>query len=84
MDRANEAQMIELLGANFKLEGQAAHDTYAALLTPGSGLATDAAFSPEGFARVLSIRAEMEGMWGGVAPAPQRYVDLTWYQQALA
>jgi ABC-type nitrate/sulfonate/bicarbonate transport system substrate-binding protein len=84
MDRANEAQMIDLLGANFKLEGQAARDTYAALLTPGSGLATDAAFSSEGFARVLSIRAEMEGMWGGVAPAPQRYVDLTWYQQALA
>ena len=75
--------MIDLLGANFKLEGQAARDTYEALLTPGSGLATDAAFSPDGFARVLSIRAEMEGMWGGVAPAPQRYVDLTCYHQAL-
>jgi ABC-type nitrate/sulfonate/bicarbonate transport system substrate-binding protein len=84
MDRAHEAQMIDLLGTSFKLESQAARDTYAALLTPGSGLAVDAALNAEGFARVLSIRAEMEGMWGGAAPAPQPYLDLSWYQQALA
>ncbi len=84
MDRVHASEMIDLLTANFKLESQAARDTYAALLTPGSGLAIDAAFSPEGFSCVLSIRAEMEGLWGGVAPSPQRYVDLTWYQQALA
>jgi hypothetical protein len=49
-----------------------------------SGLAVDAAFSREGFERVLSIRAEMEGMWGGVPPAPERYLDLTTYEQARA
>ena len=84
MDRANESAMIDLLGANFKLEGQAARNTYEALLTAGSGLAPDAAFSREGFVRVLSIRAEMEGMWGGVPPAPERYLDLTAYEQARA
>jgi ABC-type nitrate/sulfonate/bicarbonate transport system substrate-binding protein len=84
MDRANESAMIELLGANFKLERQAARNTYEALLTAGSGLAPDAAFSHEGFVRVLSIRAEMEGMWGGVPPAPERYLDLSAYEQARA
>jgi ABC-type nitrate/sulfonate/bicarbonate transport system substrate-binding protein len=83
MDRAHQAAMIDLLSANFKLDEQAARDTYEALLTPGSGLAPDAAFSLEGFARVLSIRAEMEGMWGGVPPAPERYLDLGAYEQAL-
>jgi len=83
MDRAHPAAMIDLLSANFKLDEQAARDTYEALLTPGSGLAPDAAFSLEGFARVLSIRAEMEGMWGGVPPAPERYLDLGAYEQAL-
>ncbi len=83
MDRAHQAAMIDLLSANFKLDDQAARDTYEALLTPGSGLAPDAAFSLEGFARVLSIRAEMEGMWGGVPPAPERYLDLGAYEQAL-
>lgn len=84
MDRANEAQMIDLLQDKFKLDDQAARSTYEALLTAGSGLAPEAAFSREGFARVLAIRAEMEGMWGGTPPAIERYVDLSAYEQARA
>jgi hypothetical protein len=52
------------------------------LLTPGSGLAVDAAFSLEGFAQVLSIRAEMEGMWGGQPPAADKFLNLSFYEQA--
>jgi hypothetical protein len=33
---------------------------------------------------VLSIRAEMEGMWGGQAPAAGRYLDLSHYDSAVA
>lgn len=84
MDRANEAQMIDLLQDKFKLDDQAARSTYEALLTAGSGLAPEAAFSREGFARVLAIRAEMEGMWGGTPPAIERYADLSAYEQARA
>jgi ABC-type nitrate/sulfonate/bicarbonate transport system substrate-binding protein len=84
MDRSNQAAMMDLLSANFKLDEQAARNTYEALLTGGSGLAPDAAFNREGFARVLSIRAEMEGMWGGVPPPSERYLDLSAYEQALA
>ena len=82
LDRANQAAMLELLTSRFKLEAAAALNTYEALLTPGSGLAPDAAFSHEGFAQVLSIRAEMEGMWGGQPPAAAKYLDLSFYERA--
>ena len=54
-----------------------------ALTTPGFGMATDAGLSREGFRNVLSLRAEMEGQWGGVAPDPAKYLDLSFYERAL-
>jgi hypothetical protein len=38
----------------------------------------------DGFRNVLAIRAEMQGAWGGKAPDPGRYFDLSYYQRALA
>ena len=54
-----------------------------ALTTPGHGLNKDCAMNMEGFKNVLALRAEMEGQWGGVAPAPDRFMDLSYYQRAL-
>ena len=68
---------------SFKLDPVAAAGTYEALLAPGAGLAPDARFNTEGFRAVLAIRAEMEGMWGGTAPAPGKYIDLSFFEQAL-
>ena len=76
--------MLALLVRHVKLSEAAAAGTYAAMLQAGSGLAPHAAFSHEGFATVLSIRAEMEGMWGGQAPAAGRYLDLSYYDSAVA
>ncbi len=84
MHPENRLQTIALLQDNFKLSAAAAGASYEALLAPGSGLAIDAAFSRAGFEAVLAIRAEMEGMWGGVAPAPDAYLDLSHYEAALA
>jgi ABC-type nitrate/sulfonate/bicarbonate transport system substrate-binding protein len=83
MAPAHRAQMIDLLVRSFKLDAVAAAGTYEALLTPGAGLAPDARFNTEGFQTVLAIRAEMEGMWGGTPPAPAKYVDLSFYDQAM-
>ncbi len=83
MNPANRAEMIKLLGDRFKLAPDVAAGTYAALTTPGSGLARDARLSMEGFRNVLAIRAEMENMWGGVAPAPDKYLDLSYYERAV-
>ena len=38
----------------------------------------------EGFKNVLKLRAEIEGQWGGVAPPPDKYVDLSYYAKAMA
>lgn len=84
LDPKNRDSMIELLVTRFKLTPAAAAGTYEAVVAPGSGLAPDAAFNHEGFATVLSIRAEMEGMWGGKPPQAQRYLDLSYYDTALA
>jgi len=38
----------------------------------------------EGFKNVLKLRAEIEGQWGGNAPPPEKYVDLSYYNRALS
>jgi ABC-type nitrate/sulfonate/bicarbonate transport system substrate-binding protein len=47
------------------------------------GYATDARFDIEGFRNVLRLRAEMLGTWGGKPPAPDKYLDLSYYDRAL-
>ena len=83
MNPVHRTEVIGLLASNFDLAPPAAQATYEALLTPGAGLAPDARFSREGFAAVLGIRAELEGMWGGKPPAPDKYLDLAHYERAL-
>ncbi len=83
IDRANRTEMVALLMTRFKLSQNVADGTYDALVKPGSGLAPDARFNADGFKAVLAIRAEMEGMWGGTPPAPDKYLDLSWYDKAL-
>jgi ABC-type nitrate/sulfonate/bicarbonate transport system substrate-binding protein len=47
------------------------------------GFATDGRFDLEGFRNVLNLRAEMLGTWGGKPPAPEKYLDLSYYDRAL-
>lgn len=83
MNPANRTEMVALLVSAFKLTPAVAEGSYLALTTPGSGLAADARLSREGFAAVLAIRAEMEGMWGGVPPAQEKFLDLSYFERAL-
>ena len=83
LNPANRGEMIALLTNRFKLEPAVTQGTYDAVVKPGSGLAPDAGFNDEGFACVLAIRAEMEGMWSGVPPAMEKYLDLSYYRRAL-
>ncbi len=84
MNPANRAEMIALLQTRFKLAPAVATKSYEALMSPGFGLATDARFSMEGFRNVLALRAELEGQWGGKAPEPEKFLDLSYYDKALA
>ena len=80
---ANKAECVAMLAERLKLPPDVANQTYQMLADPKSGLAPDARFNLEGFRNVLALRAEIEGQWGGKAPAPDRYLDLGYYERAL-
>lgn len=80
---ANKDAAIKMLAERFKLSPDVAAKTFDMLMDQRFGLATDARFNMDGFKNVLALRAEIEGSWGGKAPAPERYVDLSYYERAL-
>ena len=82
-DPAQRTLTLQVLMRELKLNQRTAEQTYAALNTPSHGLAKDCAFNMEGFKNVLSLRAEIMGQWGGQAPAPEKYLDLSLYNRAL-
>ena len=80
---ANKEAGAKMLVERFKLEPAVAARTWELLADPKFGLARDAKFDQAGFRNVLSLRAEIEGSWGGKAPSPERYVDLSYYEKAV-
>jgi ABC-type nitrate/sulfonate/bicarbonate transport system substrate-binding protein len=83
LNPTNKAQTVQLLQARLSVAEPLAERTYAALVDKRYGLTPDARLDPQGFANVLALRAEIEGQWGGRPPAQDRYVDLSWYHNAL-
>jgi ABC-type nitrate/sulfonate/bicarbonate transport system substrate-binding protein len=84
LDPANKAEATQLLADRLRIANEIAEKSYAAAVDPVDGISKDAAFDMEGFNNVLRLRAEMEGQWGGNPPPPEKYVDLSYYQKALA
>jgi ABC-type nitrate/sulfonate/bicarbonate transport system substrate-binding protein len=84
LDPQNKEQAIRLLIDRLKLAEDVATQAYAVATDPVEGFARDAALDLEGFRNVLKLRATHLGTWGGVAPAPEKYIDLSYYQKAFA
>ncbi|HKA41925.1 MAG TPA: ABC transporter substrate-binding protein [Burkholderiales bacterium] len=82
-DPANRSEGVALLVQRLKLAPEVAGQTYDLLREPGFGLAPDARFDMEGFRNMLALRAEIEGQWGGRPPAPEKYIDLSYYERAM-
>jgi ABC-type nitrate/sulfonate/bicarbonate transport system substrate-binding protein len=81
LDPRNKDATIRLFADNLKLPGEIAAATYAVAADPADGMARDASFDLEGFKNVLKLRAD----WTGAAPgAADKYLDLSYYQTALA
>jgi ABC-type nitrate/sulfonate/bicarbonate transport system substrate-binding protein len=81
LDPQNRDEAIKLLADNLKLPPEIAAATYAVAAAPADGMARDARFDMEGFKNVLKLRAD----WTGAAPgAPEKYLDLSYYRNALA
>ncbi|MGH6683156.1 MAG: ABC transporter substrate-binding protein [Pseudolabrys sp.] len=81
LDPKNKETVIRLLMVGLRLPPEIATDCYALIVDPVNGLARDGKFDIEGFRNVLKLRAEFEG---GAMGAPEKYIDLSYYQKALA
>jgi hypothetical protein len=57
---------------------------YDVVTDPVEGFSKDAKLDMEGFKNVLRLRAEIEGQWGSKPPEPEKYIDLSYYDKALA
>jgi ABC-type nitrate/sulfonate/bicarbonate transport system substrate-binding protein len=80
---ANRDAAAKLLVERFKVEPANAGRMVDYLADAKFGLNPDARLDLDGFRAVLALRAEIEGDWGGKAPAAERYLDLSYYDQAL-
>ena len=79
-DGANRQESISLLTEKLKISVKEAERTYELLMDPGFGFTPDAKFDHAGFKNVLALRAEIEG---GTPAAPERYIDLGYYERAM-
>jgi ABC-type nitrate/sulfonate/bicarbonate transport system substrate-binding protein len=80
LDPANKAAATQLLARRLELAPDIAAAVYDVITDKDEGFAKDGRFDLEGFKNVLRLRAEYEG----VAPAaPEKYLDLSYYEKAL-
>lgn len=81
---ANADAVTALLAERLRLSPELARRNLALLTAPGTGSAVDGRFDLQGFRTVLAVRAEVLGSWGGTPPAPDRYLDLGYWERAVA
>ena len=76
----NRAEAVAMLVDRLKLPQPVAERTFELLADPSFGFTPDAKLDPEGFRNMLAMRAEVEG---GQPAAPDRYLDLGYYDRAM-
>lgn len=84
MHPSNKSEAIALLASGLNISNDLAERSYATAVAPHGGFMPDAKVDMAGFRNVLKLRAELHGDWGGVPPSPERYLDLSPYERALA
>ena len=83
LDPANRAVMTALVAERMKLPEAIVARTLQ-FAADQKGFATDAKFDMVGFRNALKLRADMLGTWGGTPPPPDKYLNLSYYQRAIA
>jgi ABC-type nitrate/sulfonate/bicarbonate transport system substrate-binding protein len=84
LDPANKDAALKLIETNLKLAPDLAAQLYATATDAKTGFAKDAKLDIEGFKNVLRLRADHQGQWGGTPPSPDKYLDLSYYEKAMA
>jgi ABC-type nitrate/sulfonate/bicarbonate transport system substrate-binding protein len=83
LDPTQKTLAIQVISRELKLAPRMAEQAYEDLNAADIGLKKDCAIDMPGFRNVLALRAEIEGQWGGKAPEPDRFLDLSFYERAL-
>ena len=83
-DPVNRTQAIAILADRLRIDADIAARSVEAAVGPAKGLAVDARFDVAGFENMLRIRDRIAGTRGGRIPAPGKYLDLSYYERALA
>jgi ABC-type nitrate/sulfonate/bicarbonate transport system substrate-binding protein len=81
LNPANNAAMVAIIADRLKLANDVAEESFT---FSQNGFSVDGKFDVDGFKNSLKLRADMLGTWGGTPPAPEKYLDFTYYQRALA
>lgn len=83
LNRVNKAQVLALLQGEYKLSPELAAEMYEQAVVSPLGLQVDAKIDRTGFENVLRLRADIEHTWAGETPAPEKYLDLSYYEAAI-
>jgi ABC-type nitrate/sulfonate/bicarbonate transport system substrate-binding protein len=84
LDPANKTEAVGLIAERLKLPQDIAARSYDFAADSKHGFARDARIDLDAFRNVLKLRAEMHGDWGRQAPDPEKYIDLSYYERAIA
>lgn len=81
-DPANRAEAAAIVARSIGVDADVAANSVEAAVGPRGGLAKDARIDMIGFANTLRLRAETMG--GDPNADPHKYLDLSYYERALA
>jgi ABC-type nitrate/sulfonate/bicarbonate transport system substrate-binding protein len=81
-DPANRAEAAAIVAQSINVDADVAANSVEAAVGPRGGLAKDARIDMRGFANTLRLRAETIG--GERDVDPRKYLDLSYYERALA
>jgi ABC-type nitrate/sulfonate/bicarbonate transport system substrate-binding protein len=84
MSPANRAEVIAMVAERLKLPQDVAAKSYEMAVDPRKGFAKDARFDMVGFGNALRLRSEMLRTPGTDPSKPERYLDLSHYDRAIA
>ncbi len=83
-DPENRSEAAAILAKRLNMDSDIAARSVEAAVGSGNGLSEDARFDREGFENMLRIRDNIAGTWGGQIPPADKYIDLSYYDRALA
>jgi ABC-type nitrate/sulfonate/bicarbonate transport system substrate-binding protein len=84
MNPQNKDEVVAMLAERLRLPPEVTSESFAIAAHAERGFTRDARFEMEGFRNVLKLRAEILRTPGTDPNNPQKYLDLSYYEKALA